>query len=391
MNPIIETFGRRLRLGVVGGGPGSFIGPVHRAAARLDDAYEIVAGVLSSDPGRALAAAAGLGIPRGYGSWQDMLGQEAGREDGIDVVAVMTPNDRHVPVSIACLEAGLDVICDKPLATSLEEALALLRKVDETGLVFCLTHNYSAHPMVREAREMVRRGAIGEVRQIQLEYVQPQRATLVEADRRKGDWHFDPARLGPSLVLGDIGSHAHHLGSYVAGQEVREVMAEVLAVVPGRSSHDTARALLRYADGARGGMWVTQAAPGAEHGLSFRIFGSEGGLEWRHEQPNHLLHRRLDDHPVLMTRRIDGLLSPAATRSARTEIGHPEGYLEAFATLYREAAEAIVARRAGRPVEPAALPFPSARDGVMGMAFIEACLESDRRGCWVPLRPLARA
>lgn len=389
MNPVIESFGRRLRLGVVGGGPGSFIGPIHRAAARLDDRFEIVAGVLSSNPERAAAAAAALGILRGYGSWQDLLRSESGRDDGIDVVAVMTPNDSHVPISLAALERGLDVICDKPLAISFDEALTLVRKVEESGLVFCLTHNYSAHPMVREAREMVRTGVIGEVRQVQLDYVQPQRATLVEAAEKKGDWRFDPAQGGPSLVLGDIGSHAHHLGCFVAGQEVREVMAEVGTVVPGRTSHDTARALLRFAGGARGGMWVTQAAPGAEHGLSFRIFGSEGGLEWHHEQPNHLLHRRLGDHPVLMTRRIDGLLTDAGTRAARTEIGHPEGYQEAFATLYREAAEAIVARRQGQPLDPATLPFPTVHDGARGMAFVEACLLSSRAGRWTALARLA--
>ncbi|MDX1541911.1 MAG: Gfo/Idh/MocA family oxidoreductase, partial [Geminicoccaceae bacterium] len=352
MNPIIQSFGRRLRLGVVGGGPGSFIGPVHRAAARLDDAYEIVAGVLSSNAERSQAAAAALGIPRAYGSWQDLLERESGREDPIDVLAVMTPNDSHVPISIGALDAGLDVICDKPLATSLDEALTLLPKVEASGRVFCLTHNYSAHPMVREARAMVQDGVIGEIRQVQLEYVQPQRATLIEQEEKRGDWHFDPRRIGPSLVLGDIGSHAQHLGSFVAGLEVREVMAEVGATVPGRTSDDTAHLLLRYQNGARGGMWVTQAAAGAEHGLSFRIFGSLGGLEWHHEQPNHLLHRRHGDHPVLMTRRIDGVLSAAGTRAARTEIGHPEGYLEAFATLYREVAEVVVARRLGQPVDP---------------------------------------
>jgi predicted dehydrogenase len=231
---------------------------------------------------------------------------------------------------------------------------------------------------------MVRAGEIGPVRQLLLEYVQPQRATLVE--RERSDWHFEPERIGPSLVLGDIGTHAHHLGAFVTGLDLERVMADVGAVVPGRAADDTAHVLLRYEGGARGGMWVTQAAAGAEHGLSFRIFGERGGLEWHQEQPNHLLHRRLDDFPRLLTRRIDGRLAPEATRAARVEIGHPEGYQEAFATLYREAADAIVARRTGRPCDPLSLDFPTALDGAKGVRFIEAAIESSRTGRWVSAR-----
>lgn len=386
MNPTIERLGRRLRLGVVGGGPGSFIGPVHRTAARIDDRYEIVAGVLSSDTERSKRAARGIGIPeeRAYADWRELIERERARVDGIDVVAIMTPNDGHVPIASAALDAGLDVICDKPLATSLDQALSLVRKVRESGLVFCLTHNYSAHPMVRQARAMVQAGELGEIRQIQLEYVQPQRATLIE--RERADWHFEPARIGPSLVLGDIGTHAHHLGAFVTGLDLERVMADVGAVVPARETDDTAHILLRWENGARGSMWVTQAAAGAEHGLSFRIFGEKGGLEWHHEQPNHLLHRRLNDFPRLMTRRIDGKLTPEATHAARVEIGHPEGYQEAFATLYREAADAIVARRTGRPCDPLSLEFPTVLDGAKGMKFIEAALESSRSGQWVSCR-----
>jgi predicted dehydrogenase len=386
VNPTVRALGRRLRLGVVGGGPGSFIGPVHRAAARIDDGYEISAGVLSSDPERARAAALEVGIAadRAYPHWREMLAREQARDDGIEVVAIMTPNDSHVPIALAALDAGLDVLCDKPLATSLEDALRLVRKVRESGLVFCLTHNYSGYPMVRQARAMVAAGEIGAVRQVQLEYVQPQRATLVE--RERADWHFVPERIGPSLVLGDIGTHAHHLGAFVSGLDLDRVMADVGAVVPGRAADDTAHLLLRYAGGARGAMWVTQAAAGAEHGLSVRIFGERGGLEWHQEQPNHLLHRRLDDFPRLLTRRIDGRLAPEATRAARVEIGHPEGYQEAFANLYRDAALAIVARRTGRPCDPLALDFPTALDGAKGMKFIEAALESSRTGRWVSAR-----
>lgn len=386
MNPTIKAFGRRLRLGVVGGGPGSFIGPVHRTAARIDDRYEITAGALSSDPERSRAAARDIGIAaeRAHADWREMLASESARGDGIDVVAIMTPNDSHHPIAHAALDAGFDVICDKPLTTSLERALALVRKVRETGLVFCLTYNYSAFPMVRQARAMVKAGVLGDIRQVQLEYVQPQRATLIERDR--ADWHFAPDKVGPSLVLGDIGTHAHHLGTFVTGLDLERLMADVGAVVPGRTADDTAHLLLRYENGARGGMWVTQAAAGAEHGLSFRIFGEKGGLEWHEEQPNHLWHRRLGGFMELMTRRVDGVLSPEATRAARVEIGHPEGYQEAFATLYAEAADAIVARRTGRPSDPLSLDFPGVIDGARGMKFVEAAVESSRNGRWVSTR-----
>lgn len=387
MNPILASFGRRLRLGLVGGSHG-FIGPVHRTAARLDDAFELTAGVLSSDParGRAAAAAIGLAADRAYPSVAEMLAAERARADGIDAVAIMTPNADHFPSAMAALAAGLDVICDKPLTTSLADALALVRKVEETGLVFCTTYNYSAYPMVRQAREMVRAGVIGEIRQVHLTYVQGHNATLVESDPAGRTWRFDPASCGPSLILGDIGTHAVHLGSYVTGLDLDKVLADVGAVVPGRTADDYAGVLLRWTNGARGTLWVTNAAAGAEHGLAFRIFGATGGLEWHQEQPNELRHRRLGGFEEVLTRRLHGALYPLAERSARVEIGHPEGYQEAFANLYREAAAAIVARRTGRPCDPQALPFPTVRDGAKGVRFIEACLESQRHGTWADAR-----
>jgi predicted dehydrogenase len=384
MNPVLAILGRRLRLGVIGGGPGSFIGPVHRTAARLDDRFEIVAAALSSDAERSRAAAQGLGIApeRAYPDWRALLHGELARVDRVDAVAVMTPNDSHHAICAAALERGFDVICDKPLTTSLADAQDLVRRVRASGRVFCLTHNYTAYPMVRQARDMVRAAAIGAVRQIQLAYVQGHNATLVEGETAAPNWRFDPAIAGPSLVLGDIGTHAHHLGAFVSGQELTEVMAEVWATVPGRTADDTANVLMRWSGGAHGTMWVTNAAAGGVHGLSCRILGATGGLEWHQEQPNELRHRRLDGTEVIITRRLHGVLSPAAERAARIEVGHPEGYQEAFANLYKDVAEVIAARIADRACDPLALDFPTVEDGARGVAMIEACLESARTGGW---------
>ena len=388
-NPVLALLGRRLRLAVIGGGPGSFIGPVHRTAARLDDRFEIVAGVLTSDPERSRAAAAAIGIPasRAYAGWAALLDGERGRADGADAVAVMTPNGSHHAVCAAALDHGFDVICDKPLATSLADARDLVRRVRASGRIFCLTHNYTAYPMVRQARDLVRAGAIGPVRQIHLFYVQGHNATLVEGPTPaegagEPGWRFDRTQCGPSLILGDIGTHAHHLGAFVSGLELLEVMAEVWASVPGRTADDTASVLMRWSEGARGTMWVTNAAAGAEHGLGFRLFGAEGGLEWWQEQPNELRHRRLGGFEQLLTRRLHGALTPSAERAARIELGHPEGYQEAFANLYKDVAEAIAARIAGRPCDPLALDFPTVEDGARGLAMIEACVASAINARW---------
>ena len=383
MNPVLDLLGRRLRLAVIGGGPGSFIGPVHRTAARLDDRFEIVAGVLSGDPTRSRKAAAGIGVApdRAYGDWPALLAGEKARGDGADAVAVMTPNNSHHAICAAALEQGFDVICDKPLTTSLGDAIDLVHRVRASGRVFCLTHNYTAYPMVRQARDMVRAGVIGPVRQIQLAYVQGHNATLVEG-AGSPNWRFDPDACGPSLILGDIGTHAHHLGAFVSGLELEEVLAEVWTSVPGRRADDAATVLMRWSGGARGSMWVTNAAAGADHGLGLRIFGAEGGLEWWQEQPNELRHRRLGGFEQVLTRRLHGALTPSAERAARIEIGHPEGYQEAFANLYKDAAEAIAARIAGKPCDPLALDFPTVEDGARGIAMIEACLESARTGRW---------
>ncbi len=382
MNTTIARLGRRLRLGVVGGGPGSFIGPVHRAAARLDDHYEVVAAVLSRNPERSRAAAKDLGIApeRAYDDHTRLLAGEAARTDGIDVLAIMTPNAQHYPAARSALEAGLDVICDKPLTTRLADAEDLVRRVQASGLVFCTTFNYTGYPMVRHARAMVKEGALGAMRQVHVEYIQGHLAKPTAADRDPAaNWRYAAEQGGPSLVLGDIGSHAHHLAAFITGQELIEVAAEVGSAIPGRQIADFAHLLLRYENGARGSMWVTNSAAGGEHGLHIRVFGERGGLEWQQEDPNHLTHRPLDGFAQVLTRGRPGL-SAGAQRATRVALGHPEGYFEAFANLYADAADAIVARRTGQAPDPQALDFPTVLDGARGVRFVEAALASSRAG-----------
>jgi predicted dehydrogenase len=385
MNTTIARMGRRLRLGVVGGGPGSFIGAVHRAAARLDDHYEIVAAVMSRNPDRARAAARAIGIPeqRAYVDHRELLAREGERADGIDVLAIMTPNATHYPIARDALASGLDVICDKPLATNLEDALDLVQRVKESGLVFCLTHNYTGYPMVRHARAMVQGSELGPIRQLHVEYIQGNLASPTEADRDPAaNWRFVAEQCGASLVLGDIGTHAHHLASFITGLGLSEVAAELGSVVPGRQVHDYAHLLLRLEGGARGSMWVTNSAAGAEHGLHIRVFGDKGGLEWHQEEPNRLLHRPLGGFAQVLTRGRAGL-SAQAERATRIVLGHPEGFHEAFANLYADAADAIAARRTGTKPDPLALDFPTVGDGARGLKFVEAAVASQRNGgCW---------
>ena len=386
-NPVIEKLGRRLRLGVLGGGPGSVIGEVHRTAARLDDRYEVVGGVLSSNAERSRAAGRALGWApeRAYGDLDAMVAGETARPDGVDVVAIMTPNDSHYPLACRWLDAGRHVICDKPLTTRLEDARDLVARVRASDLVFCTTYNYSAYPMVRQARAMVGDGEIGELRLAQVEYIQPQLA--VRPDLEDPDyWRFDAARSGPSAILGDIGTHAWHLLHSVTRMEPQSVSADVGPVVPGRRFDDTAGVLLRYPNGARGVLWVTQAAAGAEHGLKFRIHGADGGLEWHQEDPSWLTHMRLGEPRRMLSRGGPGL-KPAAERASRIAIGHPEGTHQAFANLYSDVAEAVAARITGTRADPLALDFPTVEDGARGLAFITAAKASaEAGGAWTDCR-----
>ena len=377
-NPVIEILGRRLRLAVVGGGPGSFIGAMHRTAARVDDRYELVAGVLSSDPERSRAAAAAIGIEpdRAYADAYQLIEAEGNRDDGADVVAIMTPNDSHHAYAMAALDAGLDVICDKPITNTIEEAMDVLAKVEETGLVFCLTHNYTGYPMVRQARAMVEDGQLGEIRLVQVEYVQGGKADESDPDPSDGlPWRYNPVRGGPSLVMGDIGTHAHNLVRFITGLEVTQVAAEVGHVVPSRLVDDYAGALLRFNNGARGSFWVTQTAAGIENALRIRVSGTLGSLEWLQERPTRLRFNPLDGPAEVRTPNGPGTL-PISARATRIVAGHPEGFHEGFANVYSDAAEAIAARRAGIPVDPLALHFPNATDGALGVAFVDAAVAS---------------
>jgi len=377
---VVEAIGRPLRLAVIGGGPGSVIGEVHRIAARLDGYYEIVASTLSSDPERSRRAGIAIGVPedRAYPSARELIENESKRTDRADVIAVMTPNDSHYEICSMAMAAGFHLVCDKPLTTDLTTAVSLARKVKSTGIEFCLAHCYTGYPMVRQAQAMVQAGAIGAIRQLHLQYVQGWFAL----DHGVPGWRLDPARIGASAILIDIGTHAHHLGAYVTGLDLDSLCADVGHVVPGRKVDDYVSALLRYSNGARGSMWVTNAASGAEHGLSFRIFGETGGLEWHQEEPNRLVHCKVDGFDETVTRRKDSLVSEAARQVTRVGIGHPEGYLEAFANLYSDLARAVVARMQQKPGDQIDRPFPTAEDGVKGLAFVEAAIQSSALRNW---------
>jgi len=381
LNPVVSTLGRRLRLAVIGGGPGSFIGAMHRQAARLDDRYEIVTGILSSDPERSKKAGVELGMhpDRLYASVQEMLEVESSRKDGVDAVAIMTPNDSHFEYSVAALERGFDVICDKPMTNTLEEAEGLHKKVQETGLIFCLTHNYTGYPMVRQAKAMVEDGQLGIIRLIQVEYVQGGKADEEKPMPDVVTWKNDPVRGGPSRVMGDIGTHAHNLTRFITGLEVDEVSAEIGAIVPGRIIHDFAGALLRFDNGARGSFWVTQAAAGVENCLHIRVSGSLGSLEWMQEIPQALSFKPLHGPSQNRTPNGPGTL-PLSARSTRLVAGHPEGFPDGFANIYSDAAEAISARRAGKQADPLALYFPNSWDGLLGVRFVNSVIESSRAG-----------
>jgi predicted dehydrogenase len=386
LNPVFTLLGRRLRLAVIGGGPGSFIGAMHRLAAALDNRYELVAAALSSNPEKSLLGGRELGLPpeRVYASGLGLITGERKRPDGADVTAIMTPNDSHFELASAALAQGFDVICDKPMTNTLDEAERLHAAVEASGRVFCLTHNYTGYPMVRQARAMVESGELGTIRLVQVEYVQGGKARDNDPTPEQS-WRYDPSRVGPSLVMGDIGTHAHNLLRFVTGLEVDEVAAEVGSIIPNRRVHDYGGAMLRLNNGARGIFWVTQAAAGMENCLRIRVSGSLGTVEWEQETPQRLNFKPLSGPAQVRTPNGPGTL-PLAARSSRIVKGHPEGFPEAFANLYSDAAEAIASRHAGVTPDPIALHFPNSLDGLLGVRFVDAVVRSSAaNGAWVHL------
>lgn len=379
---------RRLRLGMVGGGQGAFIGAVHRIAARIDDRYELVAGAFSSDPDRVRASARDLHVApdRAYESWLEMAAREAGRPDGVEVVAIVTPNHMHAEPAIAFLNAGIHVVCDKPLCHGLEAAQAMQRAVQASRALFVLTHNYTGYPLVRQARGMVAEGAIGELRVVQVEYPQDWLTVPLESTGQKqAAWRTDPARSGAGGSVGDIGTHAFNLAEFVTGLRVEALAADLATFVPGRRLDDNAHMLLRFAGGARGMLWCSQVAPGNGNGLRLRVYGARGGLEWAQEQPDILVHTPFGEAPRTLRRGGAGA-TPAATQATRIPAGHPEGYLEAFAQLYRDFAEQVVAAKEGRAADPSCCLVPGIEEGMRGMRFIAAAVASSQAdAAWMAL------
>lgn len=383
-----------IRYGMVGGGQGAFIGAVHRIAARLDGQFELVAGALSSDPDRALNSAQELGLAkeRSYASFAEMAKSEAARPDGIEAVSIVTPNHMHFPVAKAFLEAGIHVICDKPLTATLSDARELADLVKRSGRLFVLTHNYTGYPMIRQAREMVARGDLGTLRIVQAEYAQDWLTEKVEeAGSKQAAWRTDPGQSGLGGATGDIGTHAYNLLRFVTGLKLDSLAADLDSFVEGRLLDDNAHILLRFspkgagARAAKGMLWASQVAPGNENGLTLRVYGDKGGLEWYQTEPNTLWYTPFGEPKRLITRNGAGAGS-ASLRMVRVPAGHPEGYLEGFANIYWEAAQAIRAMRDPADILPEDLIFPTVDDGVEGVAFVEACVRSSRQnGAWVSL------
>ena len=380
---------RKLRLGMVGGGPGAFIGAVHRMAARLDGEIDLVAGCFSSDPAKSRASGADLHLDpaRVYGTYEEMIARESAlpADQRIDFVSIVTRNNTHFPVAKAFLEAGFHVVCDKPLCFSLAEGRKLREVVRRTGRVFALTHNYTGYPMVKEAREWVRTGRLGKLLKVVVEYPQGYAITALEAGKvsRIANWRMDPNVSGVSNCMGDIGTHAHNLARYITGLEVEEICAELSTFIPGRLLDDDGNCLVRFSQGVKGILFASQISSGEENNLNIRVFGTKGSLQWFQENPNELIFKKADA-PQQIHRRGNGYLGAAARGASRTPFAHPEGFIEAFANIYRAAAVAIADSIAGRKAPKDGYDFPTVDDGLAGMAFIETAVKSGRAGAkWV--------
>jgi predicted dehydrogenase len=372
---------RRLRLGMVGGGQGAYFGIVHRVAARLDDHYEFVAGALSSDPQRAADSARELRLDptRSYSDYREMARLEAMRDDGIDAVAIVTPNHLHAPIATAFLEAGIHVICDKPLAVSVEEALALQILSRSTGKLLAITYTYSGYPMVRHARELVTSGELGEIRFINVEYVQEWLAEPVEQrGNKQAEWRTDPERSGPGGCLGDIGTHAYHIAAFVSGMLPSELSADVVTMVPGRRLDDHVQVMLRYPSGARGTLVTSQIATGEGNALRLRMYGTKASLSFDQEHPDFLWYTPLNGNTTRLTK--GRVHSSSGDHATRFPAGHPQGFFEAFAQLYRDAALQIAAMIDHRSIPECSKLLTTVDDGVEGMKFIAAALRSSANG-----------
>ncbi|WIJ23449.1 Gfo/Idh/MocA family protein [Devosia sp. RR2S18] len=378
-----ENGARRIRLGMVGGGTGAFIGYVHRIAARIDGDYDLVAGALSSRPEVAKESGKNLGLAedRTYTSYEEMARAEAERPDGIEAVAIVTPNHMHFGPAKAFLEAGIHVICDKPITSTLEDARKLATIQPKNGAKFLLTHNYTGYPLVRQARQMVESGLLGKIRVVQVEYPQDWLTEPTDDDNKQAAWRTDPARSGAGGAIGDIGTHAYNLARFVTGLKTDAVSADLTSFVPGRQLDDNVHIMLRFGGGAKGMLWASQVAVGCENGLQLRVYGEKAGLEWRQDNPNYMWFTEFGKPKQLLTRGGSISVPPAASMNVRIPSGHPEGYLEAFATLYSQFAAVI--RGEGGDFEGL---LPSMADGIEGMEFIMASVQSSKNdGKWTNL------
>lgn len=375
---------------MVGGGQGAFIGAVHRMAAALDSEIELVCGAFSSDPDRSKASAAELGVQpdRAYGSFEEMIRREKKLkpEKRMQLVSIVTPNHMHFAPSKMALENGFHVICDKPLAFNMKEALALEKIVEKTGMIFALTHNYTGYPMVKQARQMIKNGAFGAIRKVIVEYPQGWLSTFVEKDGNKqASWRTDPKRSGIAGAMGDIGTHAENLAEYITGLHITELCADISIFVPGRLLDDDGNVLLRFNNGAKGVLHASQIAAGEENNLNIRVYGEKGGFHWHQMEPNTLVVKWLNK-PTELYRTGVGDLYPESLRHTRIPGGHPEGYLEAFANIYRNVAQCVRAREEGREPDPIYTDFPTVSDGVRGMKFIEKVIQSGKSNTkWVKM------
>jgi predicted dehydrogenase len=388
--PTNGAVNRKLRMGLIGGGQGSFIGRVHATAAVLDNRAALVAGALSSDPVRAKASAADYDIPldRAYTSYQEMAKVEATRSDKVDFVSVATPNHTHFEIAKHFAEAGFNVICDKPLTFDLAQAEELLKVVEKSGVVFAVTHNYTGYPLVRQAREMILNGELGEINAIRSFYIQGWLRTRLESsDQKQAKWRTDPKMSGAAGCFGDIGTHAYNLGRYMTGLQPKEISSHLKIFEEGRALDDYGTAIIRYENGALGTVTASQISHGRENDLFIEIDGTKGALQWRQENPNEMIVRKNGEPHKIYTRAGGPYLGAAAGMSSRLPSGHPEAFFEAFANIYNTTYDAIVKRLTGESFETVNTIYPNIYDGVEGMLFITQCVESSKQNAnWLPFR-----